>query len=214
VRRLAEWARQFDRLSVSASDWPVPASDVTIHYSPGWRRVLLVAGLLLIGCGAIWALVVGNPVPVFLPIFFTVGLGVWGGGLDSLPLLEPLLAQAAVRAAETLGVKERSGHWRIDGEPARAVGPGLIKLNDLALARADQLGFARIERERQLIAAAPPEVRAYLRPILTAQAHRDEPLEVDTSSHVEGDPWPTLDTGNLQWPQLGDGQTEVRRPPL
>jgi hypothetical protein len=41
--------------------------------------------------------------------------------------------------------------------------------------RADRPEVAGIERERQLIAAAPPRVRVFMCSILTAKAHGDEP---------------------------------------
>ena len=212
MRRLADWTRQYDVLSVSATDWPTPASNVVIQYLPGSRRVLLTLGQVVAGGLVVWALVAGNFVLVFFPLMFSFVLFGWRGGSGSLALPEAVLAMAAVRAAEALGEKDGPQRWQIRGGSARALGLGLIDLNSLAVIRADWLGFSRIERERQLIAAAPREVRVYLRPLLTADAHRDEPLEVDTSAYVEGDPWPTLDGENLQWPRLDEGDTDPQHP--
>lgn len=60
VARLADWLRQFDRLSVSAQDWPSPASNVLIQYQPGWSRVLITLGQVLTGGLAVWALAAGD----------------------------------------------------------------------------------------------------------------------------------------------------------
>lgn len=197
---------------VSATDWPTPACDVLIQYLPGSRRALLTVGQVAAGGLVVWALVAGDFGLAAFPLILSIILLGWRATLGSLALPEEVLAKAAVRAAEALGEKDGPRRWRIRGESARALGLGLIGLNNLAVARADRLGYSRIERERQLIAAAPREVRVYLRPLLTAKAHRDEPLEGDTSSYLEGDPWPTLDGENLQWPRLDEGDADPRHP--
>ena len=141
---------------------------------------------------------------VVFPSYLSPSPTVWNwlpAGLGLLVLLsfyEPreylsdrALTEGARDAAHELGVEIKPGRWRIEGPLALPLGRELRRLNrGLAASATEGLGAA--ERERRIIAEAAGPLRSFLRPALSDPASGYEPLLVERTERVDGDPWPMM----------------------
>jgi hypothetical protein len=95
---------------------------------------------------------------------------------------DELLAQAITRAALNLGREVKPDVWRIDGDQAKEIGLELHRLKQWRPALDPAAGPVAEQREALLMSAATG------------------PLQVDSTSHMDGDPWPILEQPEPEWP--------------
>ncbi len=161
----AEWLRLAtlpDQLEVVIGDVVVGRSGlVSATRFPRWVRLGLMTGnLVVIGAGGWWLLGDG-------PLLVVVAAGLlsaWGHALwerrKKAVLTDPVLAQAAVRAARTLGAESQPGRWRIRGPQATELGRELIRLH--AMRTPPGPGDYDQRREAALLNAAAPVLRPFI----------------------------------------------------
>jgi hypothetical protein len=200
--RVRAWFDQQARLKVTVGTWPTSTPPTTFSYMSGQRRVVVGVVISLAVVAATFALVITWPI-IMLPLMLLFAqvvrlLPVGGTWTDGC------VAPAVARAAEDLGTQTRTYEWRIAGAPAAALGAELISLQKLPSAtRRDGARPTAVDDERSYIAAAGPALRRYLRPVLTAGEHGNEPLGMvdDAAPLASGAPWPVLESGDPTWDQ-------------
>jgi hypothetical protein len=200
--RRREWFDRRARLKVTVDTWPASAPPTNYSFHSGQRQLVIKVALAVSVLAAIATLFVAPPLIVLvIAILFNVVMralptpGMW---------TERCVAPALARAAEALGTQTGTREWLITGEPAVALGAELSHLQQLpSPTRPDGAYPTPLDIERQHLAAAGPILRQYLRPVLTAREHGNEPLGVidDSAPLAPGDPWPLLDSGAPQWTQ-------------
>jgi hypothetical protein len=207
----AEWLRLAtlpDQLEVVIGDVVVGRSGlVSATRFPRWVRLGLMTGnLVVIGAGGWWLLGDG-------PLLVVVAAGLlsaWGHALwerrKKAVLTDPVLAQAAVRAARTLGAESQPGRWRIRGPQATELGRELIRLH--AMRTPPGPGDYDQRREAALLNAAAPVLRPFMhrsaaggRPLAALDASDLEPAG-EGVRHEPGAPWPLLSEPEEEWPVL------------
>jgi hypothetical protein len=201
--RRRAWFDQRARLKVTVDTWPASAPPTTFSYHSGQRRTVVKVALVVAGVASIVALFIAPPLIVFvLPVLFNVVVrALPEEGLKT----DRCVAPAVAKAAQDLGIQTGTREWRLAGTPAAELAAELIALRDLpSPKRPDGAYPTAVDHERADIAAAGPILRRYLRPVLTAAEHGNEPLAIadDAPPLAPGDPWPLLNSGAPQWDQL------------
>lgn len=167
---------------------------ISVVRRPRWIRL----GLGAIDTGAValaaWWLFWDGPAGI------VVVAGILSGWLHTawekrkrLVLTDPVLVQAAVRAARALGREVQPGRWQIDVPQADSLGREFARLHTL---RTSREGDADWTREQALLDAAIPELRAFMQPTLPGGGAALEPFVAEPSTparnHEPGQPWPVL----------------------
>ncbi|PKQ31463.1 MAG: hypothetical protein CVT62_08730 [Actinobacteria bacterium HGW-Actinobacteria-2] len=199
--RVRAWFDQQARLKVTVGPSPASTPPTTFSYMSGQRRVVVGVVISLAAVAAVFALAIAWPI-IILPLMLLFAqvirlLPVGGTWTDGC------VASAVARAAEDLGTQTGKYERRIVGAPAAALGAELIRLQRLPSATRRDGARPTADDERLHIAAAGPVLRRYLRPVLTAGEHGNEPLGmVDVAAPLApGAPWPVLESGNPTWDQ-------------
>jgi hypothetical protein len=199
MNRLLAWLKLPHRLEVRLGDTSLSGTrQVFVRLRTRRVRIFYVALATGLGAAVVAMLAGGWRGSFVAPLVLAV---VVSEGLTSKrhQLVDELLAQAATRAALDLGREVRPGRWRIEGEQAKAIGLELHRLNQWRPVLDTAAGSVAAQREALLSSSAVGPLRDYLRPSLAAAASNAEPLHVEVASHIDGDPWPTLDQ---PWPTL------------
>ena len=202
-------SRRFDRLYIRpAASWRKPTFVRFVHYS---GRAMLRYGVA-IAIPAV-ALIVGillgpqkgwGAVPVAAMIGSVIWLAVLQIGSTSGELTNPDLGQLALSAAKAMGISNEFESWRVQGAPAERLGTELHRLNSglAALGVPPDVPREQVERD-WLVAHVSPEFVGYLANTTLANSGA-EPAAIEVEDFSAGDPWPTLENRNRQWPVLGE----------
>lgn len=200
MRTFLAWIHRLDELVFVLLPWRPGATFLV--YRSGWSRVrqivLAVAaagwyvGAFGLGVDTAFAMAVGA---VLILVF------VLGTKPRPIRLADRLLVEAVSRAALQLGTERKPGWWRIRGPVAGALGRDLRDLSRLPWPLPTGADPA-VAREEQVIAAAGPELRAFLQPILTAHEGY-EPTSIEVESAQTGS-----DQASQQWPVLRPDSAE------
>ncbi|MCE1174039.1 MAG: hypothetical protein LWW77_05450 [Propionibacteriales bacterium] len=200
--RRRAWFAERARLKVTVDPWPASAPPTNFSYHSGQRRTVIKVTLAVALVASIAAIFIAPPLIAFVVIIaFNVVMralpdeGIW---------TDRCIAPAVARAAQDLGIQTGPREWRVTGAPAVELATEVVTLRDLpSPTRPDGAYPTAVDRERADIAAAGPILRRYLRPVLTASEHGNEPLVIadDAPSLAPGDPWPLLNSGAPQWGQ-------------
>jgi len=207
TQRLRNFSERFDHVYVRRSaTWRTPNYVGFAHYS-GWSglRLAIAVGLpaiagigwLLLGPSRAWGVAL---IVVWLGVI--AWLVVLQVGAPSGKLTNPDLSEFALSAARALGISTEFETWRIRGPQAERFGTELHRLNTglAALRVPSDVPRAQVERD-WLAAQVAPEFARYL-PNAALKGPGTEPSAVEIDSFTAGDPWPTLENRNREWPTL------------
>jgi hypothetical protein len=191
-----------DRLEVVIGDRSGGGAPlVSFRFRSRLARIALAAASAVVAGGLAWALAAGMEhwLAYGVPVVVIVNAAV-SGGRRRIALTDAVLGHAAARAAVALGHQRRPGQWVIEGPEARALGRELARLHGW-WTLPGHVAYGDGAREQALLAAAAPELRAFMRPT----AHELEPDTAQPISHRPGDPWPMLGAPGQNWPMLPPG---------
>lgn len=188
-----------DRLTVVTDPWLGGAVSIQLT-----RTVTRLAWLLAVLAGigvavAVWSSSV-SAANLFLPLVLVFNATVprrW----HKTALTDRVLADAALRAAHTLGREHKPGVWRIEGPEAAPLAAELQRLQGWwTPGRNLRSGQAEADRQRELVAQARPPLTTYLGQH-TAELPGVEPRYVIPENFEPGQPWPIPPTAeSRQWP--------------
>lgn len=183
-----------DRLTIRASGGGAPLARLT---SGNQRVVQFIAVVTLTALTV--ALVAGlwTRGPTFLfPVMLIFGFRA-GRYRRDVRLADPVLADAALRAAAAEGREVRPGVWRIEGGRARELGTELQRLQEWRTPGTMPLAT----RQEHLVAQAGGPLAGYLAAARNAAA---EPGYVIPEPFQPGQPWPTMPGGTptQPWPTM------------
>lgn len=178
------------------------------HFS---GRLMLVYGIIAavaaLGVASVVAL---SPGPGWraVPVVMICGVVAWIAALYLGSDGEQKLANAdlgalAQSAAKAMGTSTPSGAWRVEGPQAEHLAAELRRLN-AGLARLEvppDVPHEQVERD-WLAEQVSGEFARYL-PSAALTGSEAEPDAVDVDSFTVGEPWPTLESRNREWPTLG-----------
>ena len=188
-----------DRLDIVLQDFSAGgAGSVSVRFRSRWSVVAAVAALVGVVTFVWWQLADdrSNLAPWVLVVIVLTNLVRFAS--RKVLLTDPVLADAAARAAVALGTETKPGRWQIKGRDARSLGPELVRLHNWRTLTTSGSGY--LQREQTLIAAAKPCLQPYLRPEV-------EPVRPEVRSYEPGQPWPVLPAEHPTWPILPpDGQ--------
>lgn len=197
-----------DELEIVIGDVSVGrAGLVTANRLPRLVRLGLWAGNVTAVGMALWLIFGDGPTlaVVAATLLTTWGHTAWERRKKAV-LTDPVLANAAVRAARALGRELRPGRWRISSPEAKELGRELVRLHGMRIAPGP--GDYDQRREQALLDAAAPVLRAFMqstlaagRPLAALEGADVEPPGQGVP-HEPGAPWPVLDQPESQWPVL------------
>lgn len=194
---MKRWLRDLtlpDRIDVVVGDVQGAKVGLTsVVRKPRWTRL----GLAAVDVGAVflagwWVFGDGPSGAVVIAGILTGWLHTAWEKARRIVLTDPVLVQAAVRAARALGTEVQPGRWRIDVPRAEVLGREFRRLHTIGTPRGS--GNPDWEREQALLEAAIPELRAFMQPTLPGSGTEPFVAEPTTpgSSHEPGQPWPVL----------------------
>ncbi len=143
-------------------------------------------------------------VPVVAMLGSLVWLAVLQIGATRGKLTNPDLGQLALSATKAMGTSNEFESWRAVGPQAGHLATELHRLNTglAMLSVPDGVPGEQVERD-WLAANVSPEFIGYL-PNRTLTSTGDEPTAITVDDFAAGDPWPSLENRNRQWPVLGE----------
>lgn len=196
-----------DRFDVVVGDVVVGrAGLVSVNRLPRLVRIGLWTGNLATIAAACWWFLDGpSGVVVGASLLTALAHAAWERR-KKVVLTDPVLAQAAVRAARALGREVQPGRWRIDAPGAQELGREFVRLHAMASPRGP--GNPDLLREQAILDAAAPALRPFMQPTLAAgrplaalEGPDAEPPG-EGVPHLPGAPWPVLDQPHPEWPVL------------
>jgi|GEM_PF-1752249 len=182
----------------------------SFKFHPGWVRLYgaIVPGALVVG-SAFLPVPAGGGTGLLTGLAALLGAGAWIGLVELSsggwhPLGSKDLGKLARAAAEELEGPHQEGSWQITGPQAGALARELGRLN-AGLAQVSAVPGLSMEMAKQawLGENLTPELASNL-PAPNKASTGVEPQTVEVEPYVEGDPWPTMEPRNRQWPTWGN----------
>ncbi|PFG18378.1 hypothetical protein ATK74_2963 [Propionicimonas paludicola] len=201
-------------LSPPVSTWRSPGYPSFVYY-PGRAKLryglavalptLALMVWIFLGPQKLW-----GAVPVVAGIGLVAWMTVLQVGSTGGKLANPDLAALALSAAKATGMSTSSEAWRVAGPPAGRLASELQRLSaGLAeLPAVPNVPREQIERD-WLAEQVSPEFAGYL-PNAALKSSGVEPDAVEIEPFTAGEPWPTLENRNREWPRLGDTDESPR----
>lgn len=182
----------------------------SFKFHPGWVRLYgaIVPGALVVGSAFLPLPAVGGT-GLLTGLAALLGAGAWIGLVELSsggwhPLGSKDLGKVARAAAEALEGSTEAGSWQITGPQAGVLATELRRLNaGLAQVSAVPGQSMELAKREWLAENLTPELAGYLSPPIQLSAGV-EPQTVEVEPYVEGDPWPTMEPRNRQWPTWGN----------
>lgn len=200
MRTFLAWIHRFDELVHVSLPWRPGATFLV--YRSGWARLQQIALAVAAAGWYVGAFGLGLDEGLTMAVGGLIVLAfLLGVKPRRIRLIDRLLVEAASWAAMHLGTERKPGWWRIRGPVAGALGRDLRRLSRLPWPLPTGADLA-VAREEQVIAAAGPELRVYLQPILTAHEGY-EPTSIEAQpgrieSAETGQQWPVLRPDSAQ----------------
>jgi len=195
-------------ISQQAASWGMPGGTSFVHYSG--RLMVRYGAAVAVPALGVMVLALLNPmvgwgvaplVVMFGGLAWMVALHLGSNGGQKITNKD--LSDLAWSAAKAMGMSTSLEAWRVQGPQAERLGAELRRLSSGLTTLSVPPDVPREQIERDWLAEqVSPEFARYL-PNAALTSSGTEPDAVEVDSFTAGEPWPTLENRNRQWPVLG-----------